>query len=225
MPATPAALRESISKATLEEPTAVIVNVSELRVPAESAWSAFIGAHWQLAPRPKFRSCWSARIATTREAITRSEVAHFMPVYSTEKGGDEGARPAHPSAPSGVPMPQLPANLTSLRESRRLVREWLTEWSQSGAHPGRAGGRQRVRGKRAGTHRKRPDDADRDRRRDSDHRGVRQQHTPAVRLPSPEKGIDVSGLAIVAALSRAWGSTPTSSGKTVWAVIGPENQL
>jgi len=41
---------------------------------------------------------------------------------------------------------------------------------------------------------------------------------------APE-GIDVSGLAIVDALSRAWGSTPTSSGKTVWAVIGPENQL
>ncbi len=38
-------------------------------------------------------------------------------------------------------------------------------------------------------------------------------------------GIDVSGLAIVDALSRAWGSTPTASGKTVWAIIGPENQL
>jgi hypothetical protein len=49
--------------------------------------------------------------------------------------------------------------------------------------------------------------------------------SPAVRLPSPDKGIDVSGLAIVDALSRAWGSTPTSSGKTIWAVIGPENQL
>jgi hypothetical protein len=48
---------------------------------------------------------------------------------------------------------------------------------------------------------------------------------PAARLDSPTKGIDVSGLAIVEALSRAWGSTPTSSGKTVWAVIGPENQL
>lgn len=44
-------------------------------------------------------------------------------------------------------------------------------------------------------------------------------------LASPPKGIDVSGLAIVAALSRAWGSSPTSSGKTVWAIIGPENQL
>ena len=39
------------------------------------------------------------------------------------------------------------------------------------------------------------------------------------RYPSP------SGLHIVAALCRAWGNAPTSSGKTVWAVIGPENRL
>jgi hypothetical protein len=36
---------------------------------------------------------------------------------------------------------------------------------------------------------------------------------------------DVSGLAIVAALCRSWGNAPTTSGKAVWAVIGPENQL
>lgn len=35
----------------------------------------------------------------------------------------------------------------------------------------------------------------------------------------------VSGLAIVSALSRVWGATPTSSGKTVWALIGSENQF
>jgi hypothetical protein len=34
-----------------------------------------------------------------------------------------------------------------------------------------------------------------------------------------------TGLRIVAALCRMWGYAPTSSGKTVWAVIGPENCL
>jgi hypothetical protein len=49
---------------------------------------------------------------------------------------------------------------------------------------------------------------------------------PAARHEDGVRGADtVSGLAIVAALCRAWGSTPTSSGKTVWAVIGRENQL
>jgi hypothetical protein len=41
-----------------------------------------------------------------------------------------------------------------------------------------------------------------------------------------DRGADiVSGLAMVSALCRAWGSTPTSSGKTVWALVGRENQL
>ena len=35
----------------------------------------------------------------------------------------------------------------------------------------------------------------------------------------------VSGLAIVAALCRAWGAIPSSSGKTVWGLVGRENQL
>ena len=46
------------------------------------------------------------------------------------------------------------------------------------------------------------------------------------RLETADSGTAVlSGLAIVAALCRAWGSTPTSSGKTVWATVGHENQL
>lgn len=50
--------------------------------------------------------------------------------------------------------------------------------------------------------------------------------SPAVRHEDPLRGGErVSGLAIVAAVSRIWGSTPTLSGKAVWAVIGPENRL
>jgi hypothetical protein len=50
--------------------------------------------------------------------------------------------------------------------------------------------------------------------------------TPAARHEDPYRGGErVSGLAIVASVCRAWGSMPTPSGKTVWAVIGPENQL
>ncbi len=35
----------------------------------------------------------------------------------------------------------------------------------------------------------------------------------------------VHGLSLVAALCRAWGSMPTPSGKTVWAVVGAESAL
>ena len=34
-----------------------------------------------------------------------------------------------------------------------------------------------------------------------------------------------TGLGIVSALCQAWGNSPMPSGKTVWAVIGPEDRL
>ena len=120
---------------------------------------------------------------------------------------------------------RLAADLTSLRESRRLVREWLTAWSQTELIPvalvvvnvfvenvlEHTGGAPMMRIESDGATATIAV---------SDDSGA-----PATRLPTPLKGFDMSGLAIVAALSRAWGSTPTSSGKTVWAVVGPENQL
>jgi hypothetical protein len=114
---------------------------------------------------------------------------------------------------------RLAADLTSLRESRRLVRELLTEWSQSDLIPvalvivnvfvenvlEHTGGApmMRIESDGATATIAVSDDSD----------------APATRLLSPLRGFDVSGLAIVAALSRKWGSTPTSSGKTVG---GPE---
>ena len=35
----------------------------------------------------------------------------------------------------------------------------------------------------------------------------------------------ISELHIVAALTRVWGNSPTTDGKVVWAVLGPENRL
>lgn len=219
-----AALRDIIMQATIEEPAAVIVNVTALQVPAKSAWSTFIGARWQVGAQPHVPIILVSADRATRDAISHSEVARFMPVYATEKGAikalDRLARRTVRHADA-----QLPANLTSLRESRRLVREWLTSWSQAALIPvalvvvnvfienvlEHTGSVPMMRVETDGA--------------TATIAVSDGSTTPAVRLPSPDKGIDVSGLAIVDALSRAWGSTPTSSGKTVWAVIGPENQL
>jgi hypothetical protein len=115
--------------------------------------------------------------------------------------------------------------LSSLRESRRLVREWLNAWSQPELIPvalvvvnvfvenvlehTSSFPTMRIESDGASATVAVSDDSS----------------EPAVRLPPPATGLDMSGLSIVAALSRSWGCTPTSSGKAVWAVIGPENQL
>ncbi|MHA7653436.1 STAS domain-containing protein [Mycobacterium sp. ML4] len=219
-----AELRDTITKATIDAPSAVVVDVGALQVPDEASWSAFVSARWQLETRPDVPIVLISSNRASRDAITRSGVARFMPVYTTEKAAMKAVaklgrrKLQHAQA-------KLPANLTSLRESRRLVREWLTSWSTPGLIPvalvvvnvfienvlEHTGSDPVIRiecdGQAATI-------------AVSDASGA-----PALRLSSPPKGIDVTGLAIVDALSRVWGSTPTSSGKTVWAVIGPENQL
>lgn len=218
-----AALRDCIVTTIADGPSALIVNVSGLRVPDREAWSAFTSARWQL-------SCSDVPIVlvcthrATREAISHTEIASFMPVHSTEKSAMKTlARLARRTVRCADS--RLPADLSSLRESRRLVREWLTAWSQSTLIPvalvvvnvfvenvlEHTGSVPMMRVETDGA---------------TATIAVSDGSTaPAVRLQSPTSGIDVSGLAIVDALVRAWGSTPTSSGKTVWAVIGPESQL
>ncbi|OBH16662.1 STAS domain-containing protein [Mycobacterium sp. E3247] len=219
-----AALRDHILQATLGEPAAVIVNISALKVLADSAWSTFIGAYWQIRSDPHVPVVLVCAHRGTREAITRNGVAYFMPVYSTEKAATKALSQQSRRAVRRADA-QLPADLTSLRESRRLVREWLTAWSQSTLIPvalvvvnvfvenvlEHTASVPVVRIERHGA--------------TATIAVSDSSHAPALRLPSPANGIDVSGLAIVGALSRAWGSTPTATGKTVWAVIGPENQL
>ncbi len=103
-------------------------------MPEESAWSVFISARWQLDTRPDVPIVLVCDNRAAREAITRSGVAHFMPVYPTEKAAMKAvARLARRTIRHA--HAELPANLTSLRESRQLVREWLTDWSQSGLIP------------------------------------------------------------------------------------------
>ena len=86
-------LRERILKATLDDAAAVIVNVSGLKVHTESAWSAFMGAYWQGDSVPHIPIVLVCTDRAAREAITRSGVTHFMPVYSSEKAAFNLLRP------------------------------------------------------------------------------------------------------------------------------------
>jgi anti-anti-sigma factor len=219
-----AELRDNITKATLDVPTAIIVDVSALQVPDETTWSVLVSARWQLDTRPDVPIVLVSTNRASRDAIARSGVARFMPVYPTEKGAMKAvARLGRRKIRHA--QTKLPANLTSLRESRQLVREWLTNWSKPGLIPvalvvvnvfienvlEHTGSEPVMRIQCEGP--------------TATIAVSDSSNAPALRRVSPPKGIDVSGLAIVEALSRAWGSTQTSSGKTVWAVIGPENQL
>lgn len=217
-----AALRESLVKAARQEPPAIIVDVASLHVPDSGAWSAFLSARWQISADIPIVLVCPSRLA--REAIARDGLSHFVPAYTTDKAAERAVARLRRRKLQRVAV-QLPANLGSLRESRQLVRDLLTTWSQEELIPvalvvvnvlvenvlEHTGSEPVVIVESDGvTATVALSDG---------------SSAPAVRLESSGSGIDVSGLAIVAALSRGWGSTPTSAGKTVWAIIGRENQL
>jgi hypothetical protein len=218
-------LRDAIIKAALAEPVAVIVDVTGLAVPAQSAWAVFTSARWHVGTWPETPIALVCAGPAGRNAVRRNGVTRYVPVYPTvddailavsQRDATRGRRRARA---------HLPPDRRSSWRSRRLVEGWLTAWSLDELIP--------VTNivvtalvENVLQHTVSAPNV----RLETDGVTV----TVAVedgshRLAELPEGTDgkhqTSGLSIVAALSRVWGNAPTSSGKTVWAVLGPENRL
>ena len=218
-------LRDAIIKVALDEPVAVIVDVTQLAVTTESAWAVFTSARWHVSVWPDIPVTLVCEHATGRSAITRNGVARYVPVYPTigdalDALATSRGRPQRRRARAG-----LPAAPSSLRRSRELMEEWLTAWRQ-------------------------PDMIAVCKVIVTALVENVLQHTnspPCVRLETDGTNVTVavedtsqaaatlketlassgapSGLMIVDAVSIKWGNSPIPSGKAVWAVVGPGNRL
>jgi hypothetical protein len=217
-------LRNRIIEAALDEPRAVLVDVNALHVPAAFAWSVFTSARWHVHAWPDVPIILICADRGGRTTIARTGVTRYVPVHSTVEaafGTLTDDRRTRRRAPT-----ELPASLASLRRARELVAEWLAAWSHVELIPvatvivnvfienvlqHTASAPVLVL--------------------ETDGAAVTiavqdDSSQPATRREDPDRGADrLSGLTIVASVCRAWGSIPTPSGKTVWAVIGPENRL
>ncbi|AFM17465.1 hypothetical protein Mycch_2702 [Mycolicibacterium chubuense NBB4] len=217
-------VRDSVIKAALDEPTAVITEVSSLVVPCDSAWTAFTSARWHVSTWPDVPVLLVCGHAAGRAAIARSGAVRYVPVYpdqATAQGSVTDLYGVRRRAHA-----ELFADLTSLRRGRRLVSAWLTAWDRP-AMILTASTVATIFIENVLEHTSsRPVlllEA-------SDRRITvavsDTSSSPAVRHEDAGSGAHTaSGLAIAAALSRAWGCSPVAGGKTVWAVLGPENQL
>jgi hypothetical protein len=218
-------LRDSVVKAALAEPRAVIVDVTALTVPASSAWSVFTSARWHVSTWPDVPVLLVCAHGEGREAIQCSGITRYVPVHSGVGAAvlalDDRSRPTRRRARA-----ELAPVYSSVRRSRRLVSDWLSVWSLDELIPVAAtvttvfienalmytvGGFGLLL-------------------ENSGDRVTVAVEDASAALPQrhedPLLGADVvSGLAIVAALCRRWGSSSTPNGKTVWAIIGPENRL
>jgi hypothetical protein len=218
-------LRDAVVEAALNEPRAVLVDVNALDVPAPSAWSVFTSARWHVHIWPDVPIVLVCAHTGRRTAIKHTGVTRYVPVQATIEAAlrtlpEEGRRARRRI------RTELPASLASLRKARKLVAEWLAAWSHVQLIPV-ATVVVNVFVENVLQHTPSAPVLV----LESDGAAVTisvqdGSSMPAARHEDPRNGRDqVSGLAIVASVCRAWGSTPMPSGKTVWAVIGPENEL
>ncbi|MGE2688547.1 STAS domain-containing protein [Mycolicibacterium pulveris] len=218
-------LRDTIIKAALDQPEAVIVDITELTVPAESALAVFTSARWHVGRWPEVPIVLVCRHSRGRNTVHRNGVARYLPVFATvESALADLSRHGSPRYRQRA-RAQLPAKVASLKRARDLAREWLTAWSQAESIPvAKVIVTALVENVLAHT------ETSPDIRMETDGKTVTVAVTdgdPAPAVFREDAGINgvPTGLRIVAALSRAWGNAPTPSGKTVWAVIAPENRL
>ncbi|MEE3064314.1 MAG: STAS domain-containing protein [Actinomycetota bacterium] len=217
-------LRNAVIDAALDQPRAVLVDVNGLSVPSASAWSVFTSARWHVMTWPDVPILLVCQQTAYRRSIAANGIARYVPMYwdresalgaATERASDDRRRV----------RTRLPARTVSLALSRALIGQWLADSAQSRliAVAGTiatilVGNVLKHTGSAPVLIVETQDDTVVVAVEDD-------SHVPACRLENESGGETLSGLSIVSALCRAWGSTPQSSGKTVWALIGRENQL
>jgi hypothetical protein len=201
-----------------------LVDVDGLDVPAFSAWSVFTSARWHVKTWPDVPIALVCGHEGRRRTIERSGVTRYVPVHATAEAALAAVTDGRHARRRA--RTELPASLASLRRAREFVAEWLGEWSHAELIPV-ATVIVNVFVENVLQHTA----SEPMLILESDQKDVYisvqdENSTPAARHEDSYRGGErVSGLAIVASVCRAWGSMPTPSGKTVWAVIGPENQL
>lgn len=218
-------LRDAIIKAALDEPRVVLVDVNDLAVTTASAWAVFTSARWHVSIWPDIPVVLICGQNRRRSAIARTGVTRYVPVHASVEAALGTLNDNEPCARRRI-RAEFPAALASLHLARALVAESLSAWSHGALTPV-AMVIVNVFVENVLQHTTCAPVVVLESDGTLVSISVRDSSAaPAVRHEDPYHGGDpVSGLAIVASVCRAWGSMPTSSGKAVWAVIGPENRL
>lgn len=218
-------LRDAIIKAALDEPRAVIVDVNKLSVPAETAWSVFTSARWHVSIWPDVPILLVCDLQRSLRAIAATGVSRYVPVHPTRQSALAAVRerslPIRRRART-----QLPDSRISVGLARAMVTDWLTRWEKRELIP-TAATVATVFVENVLEHTDSAPVLIVENYEDTVTVAVEDgSDQPPARHEDRDRGADiVSGLAIVSALCRIWRSTPTASGKTVWAVVGPENKF
>jgi hypothetical protein len=217
-------LRDAIVDAALNGPSAVLIDVDDLSVPVETAWSVVTSAHWYVDTWPGVPILLVCANPQYRLEIVRRGVARYVPVYPTKESALVTVAGGSLRRRRRVRI-RLPRDTGSIGLARASIANTLTAWSQADLIPV-ASTVATIFVENVIAHTDSAPILIVESHQDTVAVAVEDgSRIPAGRHEDTEHGAEiVSGLAIVSALCRAWGSTPTSTGKTVWALVSPDSQ-
>ncbi len=218
-------LRDIIIKVALHEPSAVLVDVNDLSVSSESAYSVFTSARWYVRVWPDVPILLVCAHPQRRQAIARCGVARYVPVHPTDEAALEAVAGRSLSGRRRA-RTQLPSDTVSIGLARASITDWLTAWDHENL-TAVASTVATIFVENVLAHTNSAPVLIVESYQDTVTVAVEDgSRIAAVLHEDTDHGAEiVSGLGIVAALCRAWGSTPTSTGKTVWALVDRENRL
>jgi anti-anti-sigma regulatory factor len=210
-------LRDHVIKVVLEQPRAVIVDVSDIVAPEVSAWAVFTSARWHVRQAADVPIALVCADQPTRVLLSRLRVSRYVPAYESFRAAvaaiADGSFRYHRRA--HIELPPEDASIT--RAGMFAVSE-LESWCMPEPAPVASEVATLLVGDALA-------------------------QTPfelALKLESDGLTVTVAvedkntggpkkvaahrpGLTAVSMLCRSFGCAPTPAGQRVWAVIGPEN--
>jgi anti-anti-sigma regulatory factor len=216
-------MREAIVRVALDEPLVVVIDISGLTVREDPAWAVFTSARWQIAEWPGVPIGLVSSTEQDRNSLHRNGITRHVPLYATVESALSELSADTQHRYRRRARAAIPAGRSSIRRCRELTAQWLSEWSRIDfVHVASLVATELAEAALCAT------ETEFVLRLETDGSTVSVvvQHVgianPVQRNSSHDK---VSGLDLVAANSRTWGTYTTLSGNTIWAVVGPENRF
>jgi len=216
-------LRDAIVKAALDEPAAVVIEVTDLRTNDDPALSVFASARWQVSEWPDTPIGLVCTRVDRLKTLRHSAVARYVPAYpSLQEAVADLAADASRRYRRRV-RAELPALKSSTARSRKLTAQWLTAWGRTDFISAvSVVATELVELALAET------DNPIALRLETDGSTIAvalQFSRSATVVRQNPRGDTVSELDLIAGSCRVWGSHIGPVGDTVWVVLGPENRF
>jgi anti-anti-sigma regulatory factor len=209
-------LRNTMVKAAIDEPRAVIIDLDGLSVPDRWALALFSSVSDQLAQWPGVPLLLSATREGQRDLLDRYRLARFVPVYSSVL---DAVAAIDDPPPRRIARRKLPNKLASASLVRRFVLDVCSTWPVA-AHTEDAMMIANEFVENTLLHTYCAPSLRLELRRGLLTIAVYDDDPMPARLVEPEQPGRRRGLVLVSRLSRLWGCSPTlAGGKVVWAVL------